>query len=44
MKIRITGKGLPKAQVGYTYNGRKLDPNNPADAAIIKQQEQLMNS
>lgn len=47
MKIRITGKTrLPKAQVGtqvgttsYMYNGRSLDPNNPADAAIIKQQE-----
>ncbi len=42
MKIRITGKKLGKAQTGgtkYQYNGRTLDPNNPADAAIIKQQE-----
>lgn len=44
MKIRIIKKGLPKAQTGYTYNGRTLDPNNPADAAIIKQQEELMNN
>ena len=42
MRIRITGKKLVKAQGGgtrYTYNGRTLDPNNPVDAVIIKQQE-----
>ena len=46
MRIRITGKRLPKAQtlgqVGgakyYSFN-RPLDPNNPVDAALIKQQE-----
>ena len=43
MRIRITGKKLGKAQTGgtntYRYNGRILDPNNPVDAEIIKQQE-----
>lgn len=48
MKIRITGRSLPKAQAGgegkttYMFNGRLLNPNNPADAAIIKQQEAEM--
>ena len=45
MKIRITGRSLPKAQTGgqgtttYQLNGMTLDPNNPEHAAIIKQME-----
>ena len=47
MRIRITGKRLPKAQklgqVGgskYYYNGRVLDPNNQVDAAYLNKEDE----
>jgi hypothetical protein len=53
MKIRITGKGLPKAQVGLQqsnipttlmYNGALIDPNDPNYINLMNQSSMFLNS
>jgi hypothetical protein len=53
MKIRITGKGLPKAQVGQqksnvpttlSYNGELISPNDPRYAQLMSESSSFLNS
>lgn len=53
MKIRITGKGLPKAQVGQQksnapttllYNGELIYPNDPRYTDLMNQSSMFLNS
>jgi hypothetical protein len=54
MKIRITGKGLPKAQLAgqqksnvpttLSYNGELISPNDPRYAQLMSQSSLFLNS